>query len=44
MDKVIGVIEGAFTEPIPLPDGTSIPPTGKSYKLTMTTVTEYWLS
>jgi len=39
--SVIGVIEGTFTEPMPLPDGTSIPPTGKSYKLTMATV-GYW--
>ena len=36
--SVIGVIEGTFTEPMPLPDGTPIPPTGKSYKLVMCTV------
>jgi len=36
--SVIGVMEGTFTEPMPLPDGTTIPPTGKSFKLTMDTV------
>lgn len=36
--SVIGIIEGTFTEPMPLPDGGSIPPTGKSFKLTMCTV------
>ncbi|NND87249.1 MAG: SnoaL-like domain-containing protein [Nitrosopumilus sp.] len=39
--SVIGVIEGTFTEPMPLPDGTVISPTGKSYKLTMATI-GYW--
>lgn len=39
--SVVGVIEGTFSEPMPLPDGSSIPPTGKSFKLTMTTV-GYW--
>lgn len=38
---MIGVIEGTFTEPMPLPDGNTIPPTGKSFKLTMSTV-GYW--
>jgi len=36
--SVIGVMEGTFTKPMPLPDGTSIPPTGKPFKLTMCTV------
>jgi len=36
--SVIGVIEGTFTEPMPQPDGNTIPPTGKSFKLTMNTV------
>ena len=36
--SVIGVMEGTFTEPMPLPDGSSIPPTGKSFKLVMCTV------
>jgi len=35
---VVGVMEGTFTQPMPLPDGTSIPPTGKAFKLSMTTV------
>jgi SnoaL-like polyketide cyclase len=35
---VVGVMEGTFTRPMPLPDGTSIPPTGKAFKLTMTTI------
>jgi len=36
--SVIGVMEGTFTKPMPLPDGKSIPPTGKAFKLTMCTV------
>ncbi len=36
--SVIGVMEGTFTEPMPLPDGRSIPPTGKPFKLMMATV------
>ena len=36
--SVIGVMEGTFTNPMPLPDGSSIPPTGKSFKLVMDTV------
>ena len=36
--SVIGVMEGTFTKPMPLPDGTMIPPTGKSFKLQMVTV------
>jgi predicted ester cyclase len=36
--SVVGVMEGTFTQPMPLPDGTSIPPTGRSLKLTMNTV------
>jgi len=39
--SVIGVIEGTFTEPMPLPDGSSIDPTGKPFKLTMNTI-GYW--
>ena len=39
--SVIGVIEGTFSEPMLLPDGSSIPPTGKSFNLTMATV-GYW--
>ena len=39
--SVIGVIEGTFTEPMPLSDGSSIAPTGKPFKITMCTV-GYW--
>lgn len=36
-----GVLEGTFSQPMPLADGTSIPPTGKSFKVTMTTVAKW---
>jgi hypothetical protein len=36
--SVIGEMEGTFTKPMPLPDGKQIPPTGKSFKLVMSTV------
>ena len=36
--SVVGIIEGTFTEPMPLPDGTVIEPTGMSFKLRMVTV------
>lgn len=35
---VIGVMEGTFTKPMPVGDGKTIAPTGKSFKLTMATV------
>jgi hypothetical protein len=35
---VTGVYEGTFTQPMRLPDGTVIPPTGKAFKLDMCTV------
>ena len=38
---VIGVMEGTFTKPMPLPDGSSIPPTGKAYKIKMATVSRW---
>ncbi len=38
---VYGVMEGTFTEPMPLPDGTEIPPTGNSFALPMATF-GYW--
>ncbi len=34
---VIGVIEGTFTEPMPIGEGKFIQPTGKPFKLTMST-------
>ena len=36
--SVIGVMEGTFTKPMPMPRGKSIPPTGKAFKLEMCTV------
>ena len=38
---VTGVIEGTFTQPMMLPDGTEIPPTGKSFKIPMATVAHW---
>ena len=38
---VIGEMEGTFTQPMPLPDGTSIPPTGKAYKIRMATFSHW---
>ncbi len=38
MTVVTGVFEGTFTEPLPLPDGSSIPPTGKAFKMPMATI------
>lgn len=34
---VVGEMEGTFTRPMPMPDGTSIPPTGKAYKIRLAT-------
>lgn len=36
--SVIGVMEGTFTAPMPVPNGKPILPTGKAFKLTMSTV------
>jgi predicted ester cyclase len=33
-----GVMTGTFTKPMPMPDGTSIPPTGNRFALTMATI------
>lgn len=35
---VVGVIQGTFSEPMPIGEGKVIEPTGKSYKLTMATI------
>jgi len=35
---VIGVLEGTFTQPMPIGGGKTIAPTGKPYKLTMATI------
>ncbi|RKG91931.1 ester cyclase [Corallococcus terminator] len=39
--SVVGIMEGTFTQPMPQPDGTSIAPTGKSFKLVMNTVARW---
>jgi SnoaL-like polyketide cyclase len=36
--SVIGVMEGTFTQPMPIGDGKTIAPTGKAFKLVMCTV------
>lgn len=36
--SVIGVMEGTFSQPMPIGDGKIVPPTGKSFKLKMVTV------
>ena len=38
---VTGVYEGTFTGPMALPDGKTIPPTGKAFKLDMCTVAHW---
>lgn len=35
---VAGTLEGSFTQPMPIPGGKSIPPTGKAFKLSMVTI------
>ena len=35
---VIGVMEGTFSKPMPIPGGKSIAPTGKAFKLQMSTI------
>ena len=35
---VIGVMEGTFSEPMPIGNGKTIPPTGKKFKLSMATI------
>ena len=35
---VTGVMTGTFSRPMPTPDGKTVPPTNKSFKLTMTTI------
>ena len=40
--SVIGVIQGTFTQPMPMPDGKAMPPTGKKFKFQMCTV-GHWI-
>lgn len=35
---VIGEMEGTFSQPMPIGDGKTIPPTGKKFKLSMATI------
>ena len=35
---VHGVMTGTFSKPMPMPDGTTIPPTGKKFSLPMATI------
>ena len=35
---VTGIMEGTFSKPMPIGDGKTIAPTGKSFKLTMVTI------
>ena len=35
---VIGVMEGTFTQPMPIGGGKTTPPTGKAYRITMATI------
>ena len=36
--SVTGVMTGTFTQPMPLPDGKSVPPTGKRFAIGMVTI------
>jgi predicted ester cyclase len=36
--SVMGIMEGTFTQAMPIGDGKTIPPTGKPFKLTMVTI------
>ena len=38
MTAVTGVMEGTFSQPMPIGNGKSIPPTGKPFKLDMATI------
>ena len=38
---VIGVMEGTFSQPMPIGDGKTIPPTGKAYKIQMATISHW---
>ena len=38
---VIGIMEGTFTQPMPIGDGKTIAPTGKAYKIRMATISHW---
>lgn len=37
----MGIMEGTFTQPMPIGDGKTVAPTGKPFKLTMVNI-GYW--
>jgi len=39
--SVVGVMEGTFTKPMTTANGKTIPPTGKAFKITMSTVSHW---
>jgi hypothetical protein len=39
--SVTGVMTGTFTKPMPLPDGKSLPPTGKRFAISMATIAHW---
>lgn len=39
--SVIGIMEGTFTKPMPVANGTSVAPTGKAFKIAMSTVARW---
>ena len=41
LTAVVGIGKGTFTQPMPLPDGSAIPPTGKPFQMSMTTVARW---
>lgn len=36
--SVMGIMEGTFTQPMPIGEGKTIPPTSKQFKLSMVTI------
>jgi predicted ester cyclase len=38
---VMGIMTGTFSQPMPTPDGKAIPPTGKSFRMAMTTLARW---
>jgi len=38
---VVGVMEGTFTQPMPIGDGKAVPPNGKAYKISMATFSHW---
>lgn len=39
--SVIGIMEGTFTKPMPVPNGKPLAPTGKAFKISMSTVARW---